>query len=353
MRWALPLAVFLLVTARTAHADLPKKSLVDIHCHVAGIGAGGSGNFVSPALLKSYKFRFYLRAFGVSRAELEQYGDGIVVDRVAERLAQSKWVHKAVILAIDGVVNAQGELDREQTEFYVDNEFIAAQVKRHNNLLFGASINPYRRDALERLERAAKQGAVLVKWLPAVQFMDPADPALVAFYRKLRDLNLPLLVHTGAENSFTHARNDLCDPARLELPLQQGVTIIAAHAAASGKTVGENNIDRLAKLMARYPNLYADISALGQVNHRGKLAYALNDKRFAGRLIYGSDFPLTAIGLLVSPYYQWSLSLAQMHRLSKIQNPWDRDVEMKQALGTPEAIFSAGADLFRKSVKSP
>lgn len=33
-------------------------------------------------------------------------------------------------------------------------------------LRFGASINPYRRDALELLDKAVEAGAVLMKWLP-------------------------------------------------------------------------------------------------------------------------------------------------------------------------------------------
>ena len=49
----------------------------------------------------------------------------------------------------------RGNLDPARTEFYVPNEFVAALAARHTNLLFGASINPYRPDALARLDRAA------------------------------------------------------------------------------------------------------------------------------------------------------------------------------------------------------
>src|ERR1022692_1484950 len=78
------------------------SDIVDMHCHVAGIGSGGSGCFVSPKLRDNWKFGIYLRAFGVSRSEMEEKGDGLVVDRISESLAQSKFVRRAVVLALDG-----------------------------------------------------------------------------------------------------------------------------------------------------------------------------------------------------------------------------------------------------------
>src|SRR5262249_40879847 len=132
--------------------------IVDMHCHVAGIGAG-SGCFVSPQMRNNWRFNIYLRSFGVSRKELEQKGDAVVGDRISESLAQSRYVSKAVILALDGVVGADGQLDTNRTEVYVPNEFVAEIAVRHTNLLFGASVNPYRADAIERLEWAKAHGA--------------------------------------------------------------------------------------------------------------------------------------------------------------------------------------------------
>ena len=41
--------------------------IVDMHCHIAGIGAGGSGCFVSPRLRHNWRFKIYLHSFGVSQ----------------------------------------------------------------------------------------------------------------------------------------------------------------------------------------------------------------------------------------------------------------------------------------------
>lgn len=324
-------------------------AVIDMHCHVAGIGAGESGCFLSRAMARSWKTPFYFRAFGVSEAELQQEGDGLILRRLSGRLAGSSRVHAAVVLALDGVVDSRGELDRERTELYVPNDYLAAQCRQYDNLLFGASVNPLRRDALERLDAAAADGAVLVKWLPSIQGADPANPQLIPFYRKLVELGLPLLTHTGAEESFTRADNVLADPARLRLALENGVTVIAAHCASNGKNGGQQNLARLLPLFAEFPNLYADISALTLVNRLGHLQRVLRHSELHGRLLYGTDMPLPATGL-TSPWLQLPfLGLAETRRIAAITNTWDRDVELNLALGMPQQVLTRAATILRLS----
>ena len=113
---------------------LPEAQLLDMHCHVAGVGAGGSGCFVSPAISNSWKFGLYLEGFGTTRAEVLTEGDGVVVRRIAEQIAGSRHVGAAIVLAMDGVVDEHGELDRRRTEIYVPNEFVAQEVARHTTV---------------------------------------------------------------------------------------------------------------------------------------------------------------------------------------------------------------------------
>ena len=321
--------------------------IVDMHCHIAGIGAGGSGCFVSPRLLNNWRFSIYLRAFGVTKKEILEKGDAIIGDKISETLAQSKYVNQAVLLALDGVIGADGQLDTNLTEVYFPNEFVAAVCARHTNLLFGASVNPYRPDAIERLVWAKNHGAVLIKWIPNTMAIHPDDPKLIPFYKKMVELNLPLLSHTGEEGSFSHANDALGDPEKLRLPLSVGVTVIAAHIASSAKYEGERGTDRLARLMKDYPNLYTDISALTQINKPGALKEALTKPEFSGRLVYGTDFPLIKTAL-VSPWYSFHLSLWQKWEISQTKNPWDRDVLMKHYLGVPTETFARSAKMFRK-----
>ena len=96
-----------------------------MHCHVAGLGGGGSGCFVSEKLRDNWRFGTYLRSFGVTRKELQKHGDTLMVERIAASLSKSKLVSKAVLLAMDGVIAGDGSLDLKRTEIYVPDEFVA------------------------------------------------------------------------------------------------------------------------------------------------------------------------------------------------------------------------------------
>lgn len=313
------------------------KNIIDYHCHVAGIGYG-SGCFISKKLLHSYKFIYYLRALGVTKKELKEFGDSLVIERLSRKILDSKYVSHAVVLAMDGVVR-DGELDMEQTEMYIPNDYLLEELKKYPNLLFGASINPFKSDSLKLLEWVKENGAVLIKWIPSIMQVDPSNKKIVSFYEKMVELDLPLLTHTGQERSFTGAHDHFCDPLKIELPLKIGVKVIAAHIATTGKSEGQDNFERILSLFDKYPNLYADISSLTQINKLGYLKKALKVACLKNRLIYGTDWPLQSFPV-VSPFWHFKhLSLKQMFEISKIENKWDRDVLLKKALGVSDDIF--------------
>jgi predicted TIM-barrel fold metal-dependent hydrolase len=175
--------------------------------------------------------------------------------------------------------------------------------------------------------------------------INPSDPSFVPFYKKMIELDLPLLTHAGKERSFSGSNDELCDPEKLRLPLSLGVKVIAAHIASTGSYQGEASTTRLIRLMREYPNLYSDISSLTQLNKLTYLKKALLQPEFSGRLMYGSDFPLINT-LLVSPvYYSLRLSPKQVWSIASCDNPWDADVRTKQALGTPAEIFERSRTL--------
>ncbi len=359
LRWAL-VAVILLTAGALALWALTSpdpdvsgpgadSGYLDMHVHIAGIGAGGSGCFINQAMRANFRFGIFLQAMGVTLDELEAHGDQLVVERLADSISQSNRVGSAVILAMDGVIGDDGELDRELTQVYVPSDYVAQQAARYPQLHFGASINPYRPDALQRLERAHQQGAVLIKWIPAIMHIDPADPAITPFYQRLAELRLPLLSHAGQERSFATAEDQYSDPLKLELPLSLGVTVIAAHIGTTGVYQGEPSYERLLPLFERYPNLYTEISSLTQVNKLGYLERAMDVPGLMDRTLYGSDWPLQML-LLVHPAYHWpDLSVAQAKAISAIENPWDRDVRLKQILGVPPEVFQRSAELLLSS----
>ncbi len=94
-------------TTKPTNLILACDTVIDIHCHTAGIGAGNSGCFISPELRKSWKYRVYLNSFGVQEHELLQYGDELVLERLSASLTASGKVDMAVVLAMDGFWTAR------------------------------------------------------------------------------------------------------------------------------------------------------------------------------------------------------------------------------------------------------
>jgi len=320
---------------------LKDLDIIDWHVHVAGLGYGKSGAFINEEMRRNYRFDFFLKWMQVTEEELEREGDQIVIKKLSANLAQSKYVDKAVVLAMDGVIDpATDEVDFEQTQIYVPNDYIARETAKYPNLLFGASINPNRSNSIEILETAVAQGAVLVKWIPSIMYIDPADERLISFYKKMAELNIPLLSHTGMEKSFANARDELADPLRLILPLQQGVTVIAAHISTTGESEGQDNFERILPLFAQYPNLYTDISSLTQINKLGYLAKALKVPGLTERMMYGTDWPLQYFPVFSPWYHVHRIGIRDAWNTGRIHNVWDRDVKLKGAYGVPATVFT-------------
>ena len=321
------------------------KSIIDMHVHVAGLGYGDSGCFINEDMRSNIRFPFYLWAMEITENELREQGDRILFERLSNRIAASRTVDKAVILAMDGYVTEEGVLDRDNTQIFVPNDFVARETARFDNLIYGASINPNRKDAIDRLRTARDNGAVLVKWIPSIMNIDPSHPRHLPFYRAMAEMDIPLLIHVGMEKSFANARDELADPLLLSVPLEQGVTVIAAHIATTGESEGQDNFERILPLFAQYPNLYTDISSLTQINKLGYLARALEVDGLAERMLYGTDWPLQFFPLISSWYHINHIGIDDAWQVSGIDNQWDQDVALKVAFGVPAKVFNRAASL--------
>lgn len=300
-----------------AWEGLEPSRVLDAHVHVVGVGAGGTGcrlgermqSWLNPG--DYLKFTIYLEAAGVSdlaRAD-QQY-----VERL-DGLVRGEAPHgKLLLLAFDQAHDDAGRPLPDATEFYTPNEYVAGLVKAApDRFAFGASVHPYRQDAVEALERAVEQGAVAVKWLPNAMNIDPSSPKCDAFYDALVRLRLPLISHAGEEKAV-HAEEAqrLGNPLHLRRPLSRGVTVVVAHCASLGKNpdldAGEprpwvDNFELFRRLM-REPEwngkLFGEVSALTQVNRLGTpIETVLTDDALQARCLNGSDYPLPAINALV------------------------------------------------------
>lgn len=220
---------------------------------------------------------------------------------------------KFCLLALDKCYTKDGRPNEDNSKMYIPNEWVYnICVAYPDKFIPCISVNPYRKDAVEELEKWAKLGVKMVKWMPAIMGMDASDVECEAFYYKMKERDMVLLTHAGKEENVPVLKfQPLNNPLLFRKPLDIGVKVIMAHCASSGSNKDaenhnkrEKNYKLFLRLMEepRYEKiLFADISALTQVNRMGKpLEIMLERTDLHHRLIYGSDYPLPAMNSLIS-----------------------------------------------------
>jgi len=305
------------------------KTLIDCHVHLAALPEGDNGCYISPRLLKSPLFRFLLWKHELSPAHPRETNRKYL-DHLLTELRASRHVQKAVLLGMDGFYDQTGLLNRQHTEFLISNDYVLKTAQAYpDEFLAGPSINPQREDAVEEVHRCADAGAVLVKVLPNTQHFDPADLKYKPFYRALAERKLPFLSHVGYELTLIGRDQSMGDPDRLRTALDEGVTVIAAHACSYGLMLYEKFLPTFHDLAKRYPNFYADISALTLPNRLRMLLHLRRHQELHDRLIFGTDYPLSVFHLAA-----WGrVGLRALSKMIRTTNRFDRQVAVCQGLG--------------------
>jgi predicted TIM-barrel fold metal-dependent hydrolase len=297
--------------------------------HLAALPDGDNGCFISPKMLRSPLFRFLLWKHQLSPSNPQEANQKYLDDLLTE-LRASRQVQKAVILGMDGIYDRNGRLNQAHTDFLISNDYVLKTVQAHpTELLAGVSINPQRRDAIDEVHRCADAGAVLVKVLPNAQQFNPADPTYKPFYRALADRKLPFLSHVGYEFSLIGKDQSVGDPDRLKLALDEGATVIAAHACSYGLILYEKFLPTFQDFAKRYPHFYADISALTLPNRLKMLLHLRRHPELYDRLLFGTDYPLSVFHLAAWGRVGWGA----LRRMIRTKNRFDRQVEVCRGLG--------------------
>lgn len=301
---------------RRAFEGIDRRRMIDGHVHVVGVGSGGSGCRVNPEMLshlnpiKRFQYEVYREAIGFRSPET---ADRDYVDRLLALHRESNPEGKLLLLAFDEVVDEAGRPQADSTPFYTPNDYVLRLAAEHPDCLAAASVHPYRRDAVERLDAAYERGARAVKWLPNAMGIDPGSALCDPFYRRLAELDLPLISHAGEEYAVDSAAHQaLGNPLLLRRALDAGVRVVVAHCASFGvhpdlDRAGRPTVasfDLFLRLAAdpRYADrLYGDVSCIAQLNRTNRvLRELLAAEWLHPRLVNGSDYPIPALHVLFS-----------------------------------------------------
>jgi uncharacterized protein len=250
-----------------------------------------------------------------------------------------------VILAQDEVHDDQGRVMRDVGSFYVPNDYVLSLARKHSEFLPAVSIHPARPDALEELDRCLAAGAVMMKCLPNCQNINCNARGFKKFWERMAEAKLPLLAHTGGEHTLPVIRKDYADPRILKLPLECGVTVIAAHSGTKSGLFDPEYFHVFSEMTRQFPNLYGDTSAFN-VPMRGRHIRECLREPLLSRLVHGSDYPVPVNGHFAwgSGFVRWK----DFRRCQKNQNILERDYQLKVAMGFPPEHFTRINRLLRR-----
>jgi len=324
-----------------------------MHVHMVGNGTGGTGCWLRVKGWHRPMAAFMLRHIGLPWGAMAGDFDRLYSERLLQ-LVQESSLGAIVILAHDQVYDSQGRVMEGVGSFYVPNEYVLGLARKHPEFWPAVSIHPARPDALEELERCLAEGAVMMKCLPNCHNIDCNDRRYRRFWERMAEAGLPLLAHTGGEHTVPVVRREFSDPRILQLPLECGVKVIAAHCGTKSGAWDPDFFSVFVQMLQKFSNLYGDNSAFN-VPIRGRHVPECLVEPVASRMLHGSDFPVP-----VMDHWTWMrgfIDRSSFRRCQRIRNVLERDYQLKRAMGFPPESFTRIRHLLRLRVptamKSP
>jgi predicted TIM-barrel fold metal-dependent hydrolase len=266
--------------------DLDTLDAIDVHVHVHADGHGrlALDPQLSAAVAEYFKGDPY---------------DPTVADIAADYRAQNM---AAVVFSVDAeAATGQPALSNEQ---------IADQAAEHADVLIPfASIDPARGQAGVRAARrlVERHGVRGFKFHPSLQDFQPNDRRVYPLYEQIEQLGVPALFHTGQTGigaglpggrgiKLRYSDPMLIDDVAADFP---GLTVILAHPSVPWQ-------DAALSIATHKANVYIDLSGWSPRYFPPQLVRAAGG-RLAGKMLFGSDYPLIRPRRWISDFRQLGL----------------------------------------------
>ncbi len=322
------------------------QTRIDIHTHLAGIGAGGTGCAVSPRMRRSLTFHAMMLATGMRGSAARGREDEAFGDFVARTVEGARELDYACLFAMDGVYAPSGEFRAAESHLVVPNAHLFTVCRKSPKLLPVISVNPDRPDAVEELERWGPS-AVALKWLAPLQKFELDAVRHARVIDAIHELGLPVIVHSGCEHTFPGMEQRLGNPALYEPLLKRGIPVIFSHCGTgSFMYPGYDYSHEFGRMLERYDHAFGDTSAFCSLV-RYQQVRRFKVERYIGRLLHGSDFPIPSSAV----YFLRDLGFNAITRLQGTGNILDRDLLTKKAMGMPEETFTTAGRLLEPSIR--
>ena len=310
---------------------------IDCHVHFVGGGTSQSGSwFKLKTIWDRLQARMMLKGCGIMPSAMLEDLDKVYTKQLLEMIKNSS-LDALVLLAQDIVHADDGTPLQDKSKFYVPNEVVLELGRRHEEIIPAVSIHPGRADAMDELEYCIESGARVLKLLPNVINIDCNDKKYVPFWTRMAEKKIIFLSHTGGEMTLPVMKKAYADPRVLTLPLECGVTCIAAHCAGGSYPGDRDYTDDLLKMFKEFPSLYGDNSALCSLNRNKTIAKILNPE-VQQRILHGSDYPVpvSGFGVWLKGFLPWK----QWRKWQGYQNILEQDYQFKKAMGFNDSTFT-------------
>ncbi len=299
---------------------------VDIHMHLLNSEVQFNRFYDKIAV------RFFAKKMGVNPKELINNPYKAYTDALVNNVRNSKYLSKTVLFGVDARVDDAGRVLHKDITVCASNEDLLKLYQKNSDVIIPFfSINPMRPDALDLIDKYSELGFKGAKFLQNYWEVDTRDKKYRAYFEKLKEKNLPLIVHIGSESSV-HSRKECEKIEMLDQPLEIGVNVIAAHMALSYeplrifKALSKNpkNFNQeyftLLEMLNKHDNLYADISAILTPVRAKVLRHLSEQYDVHEKLLFGTDYPVP----FSTVFNSYDLSYQKRLELSNIENPFDR-----------------------------
>jgi len=329
------------------------NGVIDLHVHFGAPPDAESGCYWSKGFESTAAYFAMLLA---TESLFKRISITTVLKHFRKTINGAKRVDKVVVLAMDQVYDDSGVVHRDKTHLHVPNEYVAELCRTNDRMLFGASVHPYRGDWEGALAYCLSQRAVLCKWIPSSQLIDPMHPKCVPFYRTLAERNLPLLCHAGPEYAIPTSDASYIrynNPKHLRMALDEGVTVIAAHCSLPYfgflDVDYQDDFEELLTLFdeaeAKGWKLYADLSATASL-FRAVDVEKVRDRIPHERLLFGSDYPVPLSELCYNRSKGFLRWITFLVKAAKIKNLLDKNYYLIKNMGFDPCVFTKAQELF-------